>query len=89
LRLPDDPHSPEFWTAYRKLSGTTPEPEASGTFNALIAAYKASLKFRAKGERTRKLNGTHLAIISQAWGQSARPRRSTRIRTNSRGHPAL
>ncbi len=70
IRLPDDPHSPEFWAEYARLSGgeTESAQPRAGTFNALIAAYKASPEFAKKATRTKKLNEGHLGIIAQMWG---------------------
>lgn len=39
VRLPDDPRSPEFWTAVRQLEGIA---ERTDTIGALIDAYIAS-----------------------------------------------
>ena len=70
IRLPDDPHSPEFWAEYARLSGAGTENHAPrpGTFDALITAYTASPEFARKAERTKKLNISHLRIITEIWG---------------------
>ena len=68
--MPDDPHSPEFWAEYARLSGAGTENHAPrpGTFDALITAYTASPEFARKAERTKKLNISHLRIITEIWG---------------------
>jgi hypothetical protein len=72
VRLPDDPGAPSFWEAYKRLSGR-PEPAAvlprSGTFLALIAAFKGSPEWKARAESTRKLNELHLGVIADLWGE--------------------
>ncbi|MEJ2123494.1 MAG: tyrosine-type recombinase/integrase, partial [Alphaproteobacteria bacterium] len=85
------PHSPEFWQAYAELSGREPEAPASGTFDALIEAYKASPEFKAKSDRTKQLNESHLAIISTAWGsqlvRGVRPRHVLELRDTFENTP--
>jgi integrase len=71
IRLPDDPGSPAFWEAYKRLSGRAASeavPPRSGTFLALIAAYRESPEWRGRAESTRKLNEGHMAIIADVWG---------------------
>jgi hypothetical protein len=40
-RLPDDPHSPEFWQALREAQGL-PSASATNTINGLIETYQTS-----------------------------------------------
>ena len=40
IRLPDDPHTPEFWVAIRQAQGATAGARVD-TFNALIDSYLA------------------------------------------------
>jgi integrase len=70
VRLPNDPQSPQFWAEYARLSGAPIEPRSPGvgTFLALLAAYRTSPEFLAKGDRTRVLNERHMRLIEQAWG---------------------
>jgi hypothetical protein len=70
VRLPDDPHSPAFWEAYRALSGRdSASPQAkAGTFDALIDAYLISADFLKKANSTQALNKHYLGIIRDVWG---------------------
>lgn len=93
VRLPDDPRAPEFWTEYARLTGAeieTPKPR-SGTFDALIAAYKASPEFAKKAARTKELNEHHLRIIAERWGpllvKGVRPRHVLELRDAFAGTP--
>jgi integrase len=66
LSLPSDPHSEEFWKAYRGFLGGK---AASGrTFDDLIVAYRASHEFTKLANRTRDDYIRYLDIVSQAWG---------------------
>ena len=85
-RLPDDPRSPEFWAEYARLSGQRTETPTrrAGTFDALIADYKASPEFQKKAPSTKDLNEGHLTIISERWGsllvKGVRPRHVLELR---------
>jgi integrase len=71
VRLPDDPHSPAFWQAYREFSGhegATPIAAKAGTFDALIDAYLVSPEFLKKAASTQALNRHYLGIIRDVWG---------------------
>jgi integrase len=70
IRLPSDPHSPEFWTALRQAQGIV-GPVATDTVNALIDAYIASwptLPNRLT-ESTQYQYKRWLAIARYAWGE--------------------
>jgi hypothetical protein len=49
---PGDPHSIEFWQAYRVALGDNAEPMGR-TFNDLIAAYKIAPEFTNRAQATR------------------------------------
>lgn len=62
-----DPKDPEFWQKLKTLSGATNEIK-SGTFAALIQAYKASRAFTSRRERTQEHYEHQLGRIKAAWG---------------------
>jgi len=64
-RLPAGPHDAEFWQIAARLNGAAVAP---GTFDALIAAYKASTKWGRHRDRTREAYGKALQEGSSAWG---------------------
>jgi hypothetical protein len=66
LKLPGDPHSIEFWTAYRNFLGS--EEPTRKSFDDLIAAYKISPEFTRRSEATRRDYSRYLEIASSAWG---------------------
>src|SRR5262245_13593076 len=57
-----------WWETYRKLAGTEKLVLASGTFNALIEAYKNSPEWKALSSRTRTEWERHLRSIVRNWG---------------------
>jgi integrase len=70
IRLPSDPHSPEFWTALRQAQGIV-GPVATDTVNALIDAYIAAwptlpTKITAS---TQYQYRRWLKIARDAWGE--------------------
>lgn len=68
-RLPDDPHSPEFFEAYaaelRKMASTGPRrvSYADGSVGWLIEAYRASPAFQSLKPRTRQAYDTELSRL--------------------------
>ena len=64
-RLPGGPHDSEFWAAAATLNGEAAEP---GTYDALIAAYKASAKWKRHRDKTRETYDSALRAISERWG---------------------
>lgn len=86
IRLPDDPRSPEFWAEYARVSGKSVQDDAPrfGTFDALIAGYRASPEFARKAQRTQELDNWHLKIIKDIWGprlvKGVRPRHVLELR---------
>jgi integrase len=82
MKLPGDPHSVEFWTAYRNLLGK--EMPTGKTFNDLIRAYKLSPEFTRRSEATRRDYCRYLDIVSCAWGNllvaSLRPKHVIHLR---------
>jgi Phage integrase family len=51
LRLPDDPHAPEFWAAIRAAQGV-PQASSMDTIGGLINAYIASPAFQSRAADT-------------------------------------
>jgi integrase len=67
VRLPDDPHGPEFWVRIRELQGD--HAHESSTVNAAIDAYEASPAFtRDISEGTRDQYRRALRKARKAWG---------------------
>jgi len=66
LSLPNDPHSEQFWRAYRSFIGG--ELASGKTFDDLIAAYRASPEFSRRAETTRRDYLRYLDIVSRVWG---------------------
>jgi integrase len=67
VRLPNDPHSPEFWQAIRQCQGiaTTPSPDTVG---GLIDVYLASPAFLGVARDTQYQYRRSLEIARSAWG---------------------
>src|SRR5262245_14044635 len=72
IRLPDDPHSPEFWTALRQAQGIAPTARTD-TVNALVDAFEAAWPTLSKplSDRTQYLYRRSLKITREAWGELA------------------
>lgn len=68
FRLPDDPHSPEFWSTYRQLTSQKPEPVNTRSFGWLIDRYQASPEYAAKALSTRKQYERHCKLFRAWWG---------------------
>ena len=66
IPLPRDPHSPEFYRAYREAMGS--EIPETKRFKELIEAYKHSPEFARLAERTKEDYRRYLEIIKRAWG---------------------
>ena len=77
VRLPGEPldalgmPNPEWWRAYRELSGEAISGPKRGTFAAVISAYKESPEWRELAERTRSERERHLGKIEAAWADLA------------------
>lgn len=69
ISLPNDPQSPEFWTAVRQAQGLV-GPVATDTIGALIDAYIVSWPGlpRKLSAGTQEQYRRHLKIIRAAWG---------------------
>lgn len=67
IRLPDDPRSPEFWTAVRQLEGIA---ERTDTIGALIDAYIASWPSARKKitPATQAQYRRYLQVVRELWG---------------------
>lgn len=68
VRLPDDPTSPAFWSAYQAASGEHVIANDAGTFSALIREYKKSRKYTSKAVNTRTEYDRYLTRIEAKWG---------------------
>jgi integrase len=68
--LGKDATDPEFWVALKRAQGDdgTLKP---GTFNALIAEYRASSKWQKLRQRTQEHYSHQLERIADAWGELA------------------
>lgn len=66
VRLPSDPHSPEFWQALRSAQGIS-QVEPTNTLSAAITGYLASAA-KSVGEDTLYNYGRSLKIARDAWG---------------------
>ncbi|BBE74557.1 phage integrase family protein [Pleomorphomonas sp. SM30] len=69
IKLPNDPHSPEFWAAVRQAQGIMGNP-AADTINALADAYEAAWPTlqRRLTESTRAKYRGSLKVVRKAWG---------------------
>lgn len=70
LRLPRDPHSPEFWHALRQAQGTA-QAGGQGTVNAAIDAYLTSNDYAVLAKGTQGNYRRFLGIARRAWGELA------------------
>ena len=69
VRMPDDPASPEFWSAYAELMQLPPPaPARRDTVSDLAAAWQASPEWAAMSFRTQKEWGRLVRIILDGWG---------------------
>lgn len=66
VRLPDDPHAPEFWQALRQAQGVS-QVEVIDTVNAAVDGYLVSAA-SSVGEETLYNYGRSLSIAREAWG---------------------
>lgn len=67
IRLPSDPHAPEFWQAIRQAQGVS-GVEPRHTVNALIDAYETWDGFALLAEGTQYRYKRMLKIAREAWG---------------------
>lgn len=67
IRLPNDPHAPEFWQAIRAAQGDHAEAPKD-TVNALIDAYMVSPAYTGRAEGTQYQYLQSLKIARAAWG---------------------
>lgn len=70
IRLPNDPHTPEFWQALRQAQGVTGGPRID-TVNSLIDAYESWEGFGLLSEGTQYHYRRMLKIARDAWGELA------------------
>lgn len=92
VRLPDDPRSPDFWSAYRKAANA-PEPRISANaIEALIKAFKEAPEWRQLSNSTRTNWTLYLNRIDAAWGplevRGIEPKHVLALRDSYAGTPA-
>jgi integrase len=90
-RLPDNPHSPEFWAAlnrhrYAEQAGTSPSTGLRKTIERMVADYIASPHFNSLAASTRREYVRYLQMISEGIGNehpdALEPHDVARIRDN-------
>lgn len=72
-RLPDDPHSPEFWAALNLARGITPAtpkppPETDKTIEMMVSAYMASPRFQKLAPSTQREYTRYLTMLQTELG---------------------
>ena len=69
IKLPDDPHSPEFWQAVRQAQGLV-GPVQTDTIGALIDAYEVAWPGlpRKLADSTKEQYRRSLRVVRDAWG---------------------
>lgn len=69
MRLPDDPHSPDFWNAVRQAQGIA-GPVPTGTINALADAWEAAWPTlpRKLSPSTQEQYRRSIRVVRRAWG---------------------
>jgi integrase len=72
-RLPDDPHSPEFWAALNLARGITPAtpkppPEKDKTIEMMVSAYMVSPRFQRLADSTRREYTRYLTMLQTELG---------------------
>lgn len=91
-RLPDDPRKPEWWEAYRALSGDAQPRKSANAVGELIKAYKKSPEWLQLKPSTKEGWGIYLARIDAAWGalevRGLEPRHVLRFRDKWADKPA-
>jgi integrase len=68
IPLGTEPTSPEFWSALKTAQGDKATGVRSGSFAALIAAYKNSSEWLNHAPNTRENYGISLRRIEKVWG---------------------
>jgi integrase len=71
VRLPDDPRTPEWWSAYRLAAGIDAPPRRDDTFDALTARYLDAATNGEAGDwskATRRQYARHMAKACMMWG---------------------
>ena len=68
VRLPNDPHAPEFWRALRDSPGIIRHVEPTNTVSAAIHGYLASAATTVGEDTLYNYRGS-LSIARQAWGE--------------------
>lgn len=91
-RLPDDPRSDEFWRAYARLTGASPEPAPTRSFAALIDEWQDSAEWRQMAPKTRVEWARYCRHIRAAWGSlevaGVEPYHVLRLRDTMADRPA-
>jgi integrase len=75
IRIPGEPVSLDgslnaaWWEEYRRISGEPKQLSKTGTFIALVEAYKASPEWKALSPRTRSEWERHFRFVVASWGE--------------------
>jgi hypothetical protein len=69
VRLPNDPRTPEFWTALRQAQGLAKKGGGGNTVNTLIDAYTAHTDFTSCSQSSQDKYIQYLQIVREAWGE--------------------
>jgi integrase len=83
---------PAWWQAYRAASGETEKGPRTGSFAALIAAFKESPEWRELSEATRRSYEHNLGEVAKAWGKllvaGVEPKHILALRDTKQSTPA-
>jgi hypothetical protein len=69
IKLPNDPHSPEFWVEVRKAQGVDELGPAIKTIDMVCDLYETSPVFKALRESTRQQYRYSMKAVRAAWGE--------------------
>jgi hypothetical protein len=69
VRLPNDPRTPEFWTALRQAQGIAKKDGGGNTIHTLIDAYMASDKYTKKSAGTQAQYRGAIQVVHDVWGE--------------------
>src|SRR5438128_2050599 len=75
IRIPGEPMNTDgslnipWWDDYRRLAGEQKPVSKTGTFTALVDAYKLSPEWKALSPRTRSEWERHFRFVVARWGE--------------------